>query len=150
MTRYRHAAYALAAGMLLVSAGCRFVKTPVVAFSDDGDYLQREVGRGLVADPNPLIPDVPMPVGFKALNESNWRYDGRVRVVNHIYQGHAKPGDAVAFYQRTLPGHDWLMVDMQGVGESTILRYTKGPEQLSVSAEDSWGVATITIEMQGR
>ncbi|MFN3168679.1 MAG: hypothetical protein ACE37H_16590 [Phycisphaeraceae bacterium] len=151
MTRYRLPVFASAAAALLSAAGCSYVKTPVVAFSDDGEFLQQDVGDGLVASPNPLIPDVPMPVGFKAVaSKSNWRYDGRVRVVNHVYQGHAKSGDAVEFYQRTLPDHNWTLVDMQSVGGATVLRYVKGPEQLAITTDQTWAVTTITIGIEAK
>ena len=146
----RFVCYAIGSAALLCAVGCG-VQTPVVAFTDDGDFLPQDVGDGLVASPNPLIPDVPMPVGFKAVpSQSNWRYDGQVRVVNHVYQGHAKQGDAVEFYQRTLPDYNWTMTDMQSVGEATVMRYVKGPEQLAISTRQGWGVSTITINIEGR
>ena len=49
--------------LLLTAAGCQHIKTPVLAFSDDGDYPQPTVGDGLVASPESYIPAVPMPVG---------------------------------------------------------------------------------------
>lgn len=141
----------LALVTLICSAGCSYVKTPAVAFSDDGDYLPPDVGKGLVVAPNPLIPDVPMPVGFKAVpSQSFWRYDGQVRVVRHVYQGHCKQGEVVEFYQRVLPEHNWTLVDMQGVGESTVVRYAKGPENLAITAKHTWGVSTITIDIDAR
>lgn len=139
------------AALLLPSIGCSHVKTPVLAFNDDGEYLPRDVGDGLVRKPNSLIPDVPMPVGFKAVaSQSNWQYDGKVRVVNHVYQGHAEPGDAVAFYQRVLPQNQWKMVDIQAIGETTVMRYTKGSERLSVTTEDGWATTTIKINIDAR
>lgn len=137
--------------VLPATTACSHVKTPAIAFNDDGDFLPKDVGEGLVVSPNPLIPDVPMPVGFKAVaSQSNWRYDGRVRVVNHVYQGHAKPSDAVEFYQRNLPSHNWSLVDMEAVGESTVLRYTKGQERLKVTTKDGWSVSTVTINIEPR
>jgi len=146
MTRF--ALIALALMLPLASVGCSHIKTPAIAFNDDGDYLPQDVGEGLVASPTPLIPDVPMPVGFKAVaSQSHWRYDGRVRVVHHVYQGHAEPGDAAEFYQRSLPAHNWSLIDMQAVGESTVLRYAKGPENLTITTTDGWAVSTIKIEV---
>jgi len=142
---------ALTFAVLLPAAGCAHIKTPVVAFSDDGEYLPGEVGDGLVAAPNPLIPDVPMPVGFRAVaTQSSWHFDGRVRVVHHVYQGQANQGDGIEFYQRVLPAHNWNLVDMQAVGKSTVMRYAKGPERLTVTTEYTWGVATITIDIEAR
>jgi len=147
----RNSLFAFAFAMLLASTGCSYVKTPVLAFSDDGDYLQRDVGPGLVASPNPLIPDVPMPIGFKAVtSQSTWHYDGRVRVVNHVYQGHAKQGDTVAFYQQALPDNHWTLTDIQSVGDATVMNYTKGPERLELNASQGWGITTIKIQIAGR
>ena len=138
----------LAAALLLTAAGCNYVKTPAVAFSDDGDYLPQDVGKGLVKSPNPLIPDVPMPLGFKAVaSQCYWQYNGNVREVQHVYQGHAEPGDAAEFYQRTLLAHNWALQDIQGVGDATVLRYIKGPERLKITTKDGWAVSTITINI---
>ncbi|MEM6504329.1 MAG: hypothetical protein AAF711_02560 [Planctomycetota bacterium] len=149
MTRF--ATICLALGMLLSGIGCSYIKTPAVAFNDDGEYLPQDVGEGLVKSPNPLIPDVPMPVGFKAVaSQSYWQYNGNVREVNHVYQGHAEPGDAAEFYQRTLPSNNWSLVDIQGIGEATVLRYVKGPESLKITAKDGWAVSTITINIDAK
>ncbi len=136
---------------LLAATGCGSIKTPAVAFNDDGEYLPQDVGEGLVVSPNPLIPDVPMPVGFKAVaSQCFWQYDGNVRVVQHVYQGHAEPGDAAEFYQRTLASYNWDMVDIQAVGSATVLRYTKGLEQLTITTKDGWAVSTITINIDAK
>ncbi|MGB0767783.1 MAG: hypothetical protein ACPGYV_08740 [Phycisphaeraceae bacterium] len=146
MTRLVTAAIALT--LALTGVGCGHIKTPAIAFNDDGDFLPQDVGEGLVVSPNPLIPDVPMPVGFKAVaSQCRWQYDGQARVVHHVYQGHAEPGDASEFYQRTLPANNWSLVDMQAVGEATLLRYAKGPERLNITTKDGWAVSTIKIEI---
>lgn len=146
MTRF--ATICLTFAVLLAAVGCRHIKTPAVAFTDDGAFLPQDVGEGLVRSPNPLIPDVPMPVGFKAVgSQCFWQFDGNARVVQHVYQGHAEPGDAAEFYQRTLPSNNWALSDIEAVGEATVLRYTKGPELLKITAEDGWAVSTITINI---
>lgn len=137
--------------VLLTATGCGSIKTPAVAFSDDGEFLPQDVGEGLVVSPNPLIPDVPMPVGFKAVaSQCFWQYDGNVRVVQHVYQGHAEPGDATEFYQRTLPSNKWTLVDIQAIGDNTVLRYTKGAEKLSIATKDGWAVSTVTINIEAK
>lgn len=142
---------AVAIALLLTLSACGHVKTPIVAFNDDGQYLPRDVGDGLVQSRTSLIPDVPMPVGFKAVASlSNWQYDGQVRVVNHVYQGHAKQGEAAAFYQRVLPANNWTPGDIEAVGETTMMRFTKGPERLVVTTEQSWSITTITIKISAR
>ena len=115
----RHPLLMLTMLLMLTATGCSYVKTPAIAFNDDGQYLPQDVGEGLVASPNPLIPDVPMPVGFKAVaSQCSWHYNGSVRVVQHVYQGHAEPGDAAEFYQRTLPSNKWSLIDIQAVGDA--------------------------------
>lgn len=147
----RVATICLAAVVLLSGIGCSYVKTPAVAFNDDGQYLPQDVGKGLVKSPNPLIPDVPMPVGFKAVaSQCHWQYDGSVRVVQHVYQGHAEPGEATEFYQRTLASNNWAMIDIQAIGDTTVLRYAKGPETLKITAQDGWAVSTITINIDAK
>ncbi len=149
MTRFATTCLALA--MLLAASGCSYVKTPAVAFNDDGQYLPQDVGEGLVKSPNPLIPDVPMPVGFKAVaSQCYWQYNGNVREVNHVYQGHAEPGDAAEFYQRTLQAYYWALVDIQGIGEETVMRYAKGPEVLKITTKDGWAVSTIRINIEAK
>lgn len=149
MTRF--ATTCLSLFVLLAAAGCSSIKTPAVAFNDDGQYLPQDVGDGLVVSPDPLIPDVPMPVGFKAVaSQCHWQYDGNVRLVQHVYQGHAEPGDAAEFYQRTLPSNKWVMMDIQAIGGNTVLRYTKGAEKLAITTKDGWAVSTITIVIEGR
>lgn len=141
----------LASMVLLGAVGCNYVKTPAVAFSDDGDYLPQDVGEGLVKSPNSLIPDVPMPVGFKAVSsQCFWRFNGNVREVQHVYQGHAEAGDAAEFYQRVLPSNNWALLDIQGVGDATVMRYTKGPERLKITTKDGWAVSTITINIDAK
>jgi hypothetical protein len=149
MTRFATTCFALA--MLLTAAGCSYIKTPAVAFNDDGDYLPQDVGEGLVKSPNPLIPDVPMPVGFKAVaSQCYWQFNGSVREVNHVYQGHAESGDAAEFYQRTLQTYNWALIDIQGVGDATVMRYAKGPEVLKITTKDGWAVSTITINIEAK
>ena len=53
------------------------MQTPMLAFTDDGQYLPRDVGQGLVVSPNPLIADVPIPVGFKAVSDASSSTAGR-------------------------------------------------------------------------
>ena len=128
--------------------GCSYIKTPVLAFSDNGDYLEPTVGDGLVASPESYIPDVPFPIGFKAVpSQCTSSFDGRVRTITHLYQGHAKLGETEQFYMTQLPRNDWRFTDSTSVGETTSTTYTKGAERLTVQTDHSYGVMTITIHI---
>ena len=114
--------------------GCQNVKTPVIAFTDDGDYLGYKGGKGLVAADESPIPDVPMPIGFKpVISKSSSSFDGVVRTVNHVYQGRARHADAVAFYRGILPIHGWQFISRSDQTDgSTIQYFSKGRESLEV------------------
>lgn len=134
-----------------LAAGCQHVKTPVLAFSDDGDYLPPAVGDGLVASPESYIPDVPMPVGFKAVaSQCTSSFDGQVRTVYHVYQGHTRASAAAAFYQNVLPQHGWEFVDAQNVSNSATQNFTKGRERLTIESRHAYGVTTVTIDIAPR
>lgn len=146
----RHSQLLLALTLLIAVTGCG-MKTPALAFSDDGAYLPRKVGQGLVASANPLIPDVPMPIGFKAVpSKSHWHYNGQIRTVTHVYQGHCEQGDALSFYREQLPDYNWTLDQIQTVADASVMYYNKGPERLTVTSTYAWGVATITIEIDRR
>lgn len=120
--------------LALLGVGCQRVKTPVIAFTDDGDYLGYKGGEGLVASAQSPIPDVPMPIGFKpVVSQSSSEFDGRVRQVHHVYQGRADHPDAVTFYRVGLPMHDWRFVRRVDQPDgSTTQSFTKGNESLEV------------------
>ncbi|XAM00250.1 hypothetical protein OT109_02450 [Phycisphaeraceae bacterium D3-23] len=137
--------------LLTLVGGCQHIKTPVLAFTDDGDYLQPAVGEGLVASRESYIPDVPMPIGFRAVaSQCTSGSDGRSRTVHHVYQGHAKSSAAAAFYQDVLPEHGWDFVSAQNVSDTATLTYTKGSESLTVETRHGYGVTTVTIDINAR
>ncbi|MEM9416670.1 MAG: hypothetical protein AAGA29_14510 [Planctomycetota bacterium] len=137
--------------MLMLAGGCQHIKTPVLAFTDDGEYLQPAVGEGLVASPESYIPDVPMPVGFRAVaSQCTSSSDGQSRTVHHVYQGHAKSSAAAAFYQDLLPEHGWTFVSAENVSDTATLFYTKGRESLTVETRHGYGVTTVTIDINAR
>lgn len=127
-------------------------QVPVVAFTDEGEYLPKRVGPGLVAMNDSPIPDVPMPIGFKPLvGQSSSSFDGVSRTVTHIYQGRARAAETVLFYRQQLPLFGWEPVGKQ-VGEdgTTSLHYTKGAESLGMRLSDRFNTATIEVYITPR
>ncbi|MEM1353666.1 MAG: hypothetical protein AAGH88_02160 [Planctomycetota bacterium] len=136
--------------LIAACPGCGAFKNPIVAYSDDGELLPNPGGKGLVVSPAPYIPDVPIPVGFKIVaSQSSSSFDGRVRTVYHYYQGRANPGETVAFYQAHLPRNQWEFVTTSTGGQTTTLRYVKGPESLALSVRHVQGVSSVTVEIGG-
>ncbi len=142
----------VAAGLVAGVAGCHRnpvarvpFDVPVVAWNDDGEYLPKRVGPGLVAAVDSPIPDVPMPIGFKpVVSQSSSSFDGAARTVTHVYQGRSRAVETVLFYRQQLPLHDWLPVDKQTHDDgSTSLYYTKGAESLGLRLSERFKTATI-------
>lgn len=122
-------------------------QVPAVAWTDDGDYLPKRTGPGLVAMEQSPIPDVPMPIGFKPLrSESTSSFDGVSRTVTHIYQGRARTSETVLFYRQQLSLHGWVQVDKQVHEDgSRSLHYTKGSEALGIRLSERYGIATVEV-----
>lgn len=147
---------ALSAGYL---AGCNTnpvenvpFQVPVVAFNDDGEYLPKRVGPGLVAATESPIPDVPMPIGFKpVVSQCSSSFDGVARTVTHVYQGRARAAEAVLFYYQQLPLFGWEQADRQTHEDgSTTLFYTKGAESLSMRLSNRFNTTTIEAYIAAR
>lgn len=142
-----------------LTAGCNSNPTgkvpfqvPVVAFNDDGEYLPKRVGPGLVAATESPIPDVPMPIGFKpVVSQCSSSFDGVVRTVTHVYQGRARAAEAVLFYKQQLPLFGWELSDKQvHEDNSTTLYYTKGAESLSMRLSNRFNTTTIEAYIAAR
>ena len=123
---------------------------PVVAFSDDGAFLTRQFGDGLVVDERSPIPDVPKPMRFEPVpSRCSSSFDGYARTVTHVYQGRADFEDILAFYQVQIPAHGWRPAG-NPAADGPIQSYAKGPESLQVSVSSAGGVATITVVIRPR
>lgn len=142
-----------------VLAGCNQNPTrkvpfevPVVAWNDDGQYLPKRVGPGLVARETSPIPDVPLPIGFKpVVSQCSSSFDGVARTVTHVYQGRARSPETVLFYRQQLPLEGWQLVDKQTHEDgSSSLHYTKGAESLGVRLSSRFNTATIEVFISPR
>ena len=124
---------------------CTQVKTriPVVAYSDDGEYLEPQYGRGLVRSSDAALPDVPSPIGFKLVrSRSSASFDGAARTLTHIYQGRTRRGDLLNYYRNVLEENGWRPV---GPRDAPILSYENDAERLSLSVADDGKRATVTV-----
>lgn len=136
--------------LALIVTGCN--SYPVVAWTDDGDYLPQRAGPGLVAAEQSPIPDVPMPIVFMAVpSRCSSSFDGVARTVIHVYQGRAKTSETALFYRQQLPLFNWQFEDRQ-VNEngSVIMYYNKGAESLALQLSDKHTIATIEIYITPR
>lgn len=134
--------------------GCQTAPVSVPPFGMSTDYqvLPGQPGRGLVADPNSPIPDVPKPIGFKpVVSQCSASSDGRARTVHHVYEGMGRSSEVVALYQRALPLEGWRFVGQRSGPEAgTVVSYTKGPEDLQIAASQSYRATTIVVDITPR
>lgn len=132
--------------MLTLATGCGArPEAPRVPFSAEGGYLEGPAGAGVVADPDSPIADVPRPIGFRLLrSRSSTDVSGETRRVRHVYQGRAAVLDVVTMYRRHLPRADWNYLGREQQGSTTVLRYTKGPEQLTLRIGEEGVLSTLT------
>ena len=88
----------------------------------------------LAASKRLVIPDVPVPDGFKMdLKFSDWRNSsGGLRTGYALYTGRASLPALVEFYKDNMPISGWAMIDESGTSGSYILRYEKGSEKVDV------------------
>ena len=95
--------------LALTACGRRDVSVPLFDWTDEGTYVPRPSGEGLVVAANSPVPDVPVPVGFVPLasqSESSTAASGN-RVVNHFYQGRGELDELLQFYRQNLPRFGW-------------------------------------------
>jgi len=119
------------------------------AFSEDGAWLSQAPGGGLVADAESPLPDVPVPIGFVALEARSVGYVTRdgVRMVRHVYQGRAEMVEAVEFYRQELERRGWKRRHEDNTGNISALHYRKGPETLLVRINSRYSVLTIRLNI---
>lgn len=127
-----------------------FKLRPYAGMTEDRQPLQRRVGPGLVADPESPIPDMPKPVGFKPL-PARCFVDvsaSGARQVEHVYQGLADLTDVSDFYNQNLWRFGWVQESSMSSADvsapAAALRYTKGPERLTILAS---GENLITLQV---
>lgn len=139
-----------ALGSTAAMTGCS--RNPVATFSEDFQYLSRQAGPGLVAEPDSPIPDAPHPVGFKPIvRKSTVETLAPSRVLRHVYQGRAPLADVRLFYGQQLPFHGWRVDDQRFTEEGElVLEYVKGRERLRVRAVQTGSRTTVIVTITPR
>ena len=132
------------------AAGCS--RNPVATFSEDMQYLPRQAGPGLVADPESPIPDVPKPVNFKPIvKKSELETLSPARSLRHVYQGRAPLAEVRLFYGQQPPFYGWTLEDERFTEEGElILEYVKGQERLRIRGLATGSRSTVVIRITPR
>jgi hypothetical protein len=136
-------ARALSAAVLLIFAagaipGCQL-------------FSQRDKNAPLVAEINPPVADVPIPVGFVMTPDSSSKVvpGNAIRFVDHRYKGTDDVLPVVKFFRDHLPEKGWTWVDQsQARGNEVTLHYTKGNEHLYVTVNPgSWNRVYVRVKI---
>ncbi|MEX0885429.1 MAG: hypothetical protein WD009_03220 [Phycisphaeraceae bacterium] len=138
----------LLVGVVGLVVGCDGGGPPRLLYTDDGQYLPPQVSPGLVAQPESPIPDVPVPVGFRLLQDrGHVDVSGGGRSVHHVYQGRGRQPDAVTFFRQNLPRRGWERTRRPFEEEdgSITLAYTNGQENLQIHVQQRYQRLTLTM-----
>jgi hypothetical protein len=107
----------------------------------------------LMAEPRPVLADVPVPEGFsldmgKSRSVSN---ASGTRFVNHCYKGNKNPISVVRFYEKQMPIYGWAEPNTILAGGRTTTDYVKGQENCRISIYgETWDtIVEVTIHPAG-
>ncbi len=133
----------LMAASLTVSAGCNNNKS--VTASDDPYDLGTQL---ILPDPNPKIPDVPLPMGFELVEKRSRHFSaGDSRYIDHVYKGDADKFSVARFYRRYMPNTRWEIVTDRFLQGTLTLVFHKGPEECTISITGDDGLFRATHVM---
>ncbi len=110
---------------------------------------------GLIPQTHPPIRDLPVPIGFKLIDEIS-RHDQSPerRVIDHIYQGRDEPVDVKRFYTMQMPLKDWEQTHARYAAGQHMLRFIKQGHAATINISDKLTFAgrrtTIHIEVNPR
>ncbi len=104
----------------------------------------------LIASSRPYEPDVPIPVGFKLVDEaSEDRSTGVARLyMRHLYRGRADKHAVRGFYRDQMPLARWVRVSDGNVQGKITMRFEKGNESCTIGIQESDGRFSTWAEVQ--
>jgi len=115
----------LAAAAVIVVAGC----------SDDEPGLGESGNSGiLLSDQTQRIPDVPIPLDFKLVQERSRHFAaGDTRFIDHLYKGYADKFVTATFYRQRMSNVRWKLVSDRFVQGTVMLSFRKGSEECAIN-----------------
>ena len=104
----------------------------------------------LTAKRRPPISDLPVPRGFRILeDESEDAYTGRRRLyVRHVYAGSGEPFAVRNFYRDRMPQYQWQLVNSVHVAGTHSMVFQKGQESCTVAISRSKSAWSSGIRVQ--
>ena len=88
----------------------------------------------------PYEPDIPLPGGFRLVDESSEDWSsGSTRYVRHRYLGRADKYAVRRFYREQMPLVRWTPISDGNVGGHMNMRFRRGTESCTVRVDDADG-----------
>jgi hypothetical protein len=107
-----------------------------------GTQTPKRIVAGPALDP----PDVPVPTGFKPVEDrSSDQSSGSIRNVWHEYRGRSDRAALRNFYREQMASYRWVLVSDQNIKGEVTLRYEKGDEECVVMIRPVWNILDQTL-----
>ena len=91
----------------------------------------------LVASPRPYEQDIPLPEGFRLVDQSSEDWTGgSVRYVRHRYRGRTDAFAVRGFYREQMPLVRWTPVSDGNVHGRCTMRFERGAESCTIVIEE--------------
>jgi len=98
-----------------------------------GVTMKAGEGQTLVPQSDPLVEDLPVPIGFNLDVDASRSYRAHEsRLIDHVYRGPASKREVERFYRRLMPLNGWRLQGSQQLGEEIRLRYQQGDQWCEV------------------
>lgn len=128
--------------LLCLHTGCQTMgsssrRAPSSTATDPDGAGPSTLGRaGLVPQARPPIPDIPVPIGMKMIEDISRNYESAdARFVDHTYQGREERADVARFYRTHMPVNGWTTRGSRMVRGTYVLMFEKDSEFAEVRIE---------------
>lgn len=128
-------------------SGCQNNSSPVDVSS--GAPRQAQSIPELIAQGQPPIPDFPVPMGFKLIENKSRDYAlPGARFVDHVYKGSKNKITVKRFYERQMPINRWTLATAMFVRGDIVMDFEKETERCRLNITDGGLFGPTYIKVQ--
>lgn len=131
------------AGLLLAA----LMLVPGCTRSDAGERIYRQSRTGLVAQPEKVVSDVPMPIGFRIVEDRSreWQSDNFL-YTEYLFQGKSTLTDTVVFFRNHLRTEGWTLAGEQTEGAIVLIKAGKPGVGLGLQVSQRGNVTSVWVQ----